>query len=68
MLATPQFRLYGRIAGTGAVGFLGNAVVVSGDTLDLTPNPLHVTLTPDNAEAVVPAQTPKDMATTGVSK
>jgi hypothetical protein len=58
-----------KIAGTGAAGFLGNALVggvigagvdvASGATLDLTPNPVSVTLEPETvAAAPAPAPTP----------
>jgi hypothetical protein len=56
------------LAGTGAAGFLGNALVggvigagvdvSSGAMLDLTPNPLHVTLVAEDAPIPAPASAP----------
>jgi hypothetical protein len=57
-----------KVAGSGAAGFVGNALlggvvgatvdVVSGATLDLTPNPLHVFLESDTPAAAPAAVAP----------
>ncbi len=69
-----------KVAGGGAAGFLGNAVVggvigagvdiASGAMNNLYPNPLHVTLLPDDAvppPAPPPAATPAAAAATPAS-